>query len=139
MKVWNFTRKRLVPVNVRKYQINWNEESCSKPQTLAKKLLKPYWHYYTILEEYRIPSSLYRIDFLNVNLRIAVEINPIQHHKFNKFFHRSRSGFHHQIAKDIKKIEWLEFNNFQILELNEDDLNHFSPVYIEKTFGISII
>lgn len=139
MNVWNFTRKRLVPINVRKYAINWNEESCSKPQTLAKRLLKPYWHYYTVLEEWRIPSSLFRIDFLNINLKIAIEVNPIQHREFNPFFHRTRTGFYRQLKSDMDKISYLEYNNFQVLELNEEDLERFSPTYIEKTFGISII
>ena len=43
------------------------------------------------------------------------------------------------IKRDYQKREWLEKNNFKIIELEEQDIKKLSPEFIENTFGISIL
>ena len=141
MKVYKFKSDKLVSIPINKYLIDWDADSCSKLQTKCKQLLRPFWSRCLVLEECRIPGCLLRIDFICLNKKIAVEVSPISHHgTFNAFFHKnSRNVYKDSIKRDLDKLEWLEKNQFKLLELNEADLDQFSPRYIESLFGILII
>tara|TARA_A100001015_G_C14678185_1_gene589628 strand:+ start:61 stop:177 length:117 start_codon:yes stop_codon:yes gene_type:complete len=38
----------------------------------------------------------------------------------------------------MKKIQWLEMNEFQVLELTKEDFPELSRKYIFDTFGVDI-
>jgi very-short-patch-repair endonuclease len=81
-----------------------------------------------------------KVDILNATKKIAIEVNGPQHNSFNKFFHNnSRMSYLNSIKRDYQKREWLEKNNFKIIELEEQDIKKLSPEFIENTFGISIL
>ena len=78
----------------------------------------------------------YRINFTR---KIAVEVQGEQHNEFNKFFHNnSRDKYLESIQRDMKKIQWLEMNEFQVLELTKEDFPELSRKYIFDTFGVDI-
>jgi hypothetical protein len=139
MRVWDINNRRQVLIRTHEYNINWQKGGSSKLETRFKELIFPYWSNQIVLEQLRIPSSLLRIDFLNCNKKLAVEINGPQHGRFNKHFHRNSSAnWLASIKRDMKKIAWCEKNGITVLELVEDDLNWFSPKYIQEKFGIDI-
>ena len=139
MRLLNINGK-LVNKNVRKNLINWEGESRSKLQFKFKHFFYPYWKNHIVYEEFPVYGSMLKVDFLNATKKIAVEIQGHQHESFNRFFHGdSRLKYLESIKRDVKKIKWLEMNNFKILELYENDLKYISPEYIEEKCGIFII
>jgi hypothetical protein len=130
----------LVNKNVRNYLVNWEGKSRSKLQYKFKQFFYPYWKNHIVYEEFPVYGSMLKVDLLNATKKIAVEIQGNQHESFNKFFHdNSRLKYLQSIKRDVKKVKWLEMNEFKFLELYEDDLKSLSPQYIEEKCGILII
>jgi len=139
MRLLNINGK-LVNKNIRKNLIAWEGKSRSKLQFKFKQFFYSYWKNHIVYEEFPVYGTMLKVDFLNATKKIAVEIQGNQHESFNKFFHGdSRLKYLESIKRDVKKIKWLEMNNFRILELYEDDLKVICPEYIEEKFGILII
>ena len=141
MKIWDINFSREVSVNIRKYLIDWNSAP-SKEQKIIQDFLYPYWRHKIVLREFRIPSSLLRIDLFCYTSRLCLEYSPTSHHgTFNKFFHKNEANYKESIIRDYNKYDWINHpkNNLRYLELNEHDLSNLSVGYIEKKFGINII
>ena len=139
MRLLNINGK-LVNKNVRKNIINWEGKSRSKLQFQFKQFFYPLWKNHIVYEEFPVYGTMLKVDFLNATKKIAVEIQGNQHESFNKFFHDgSRLKYLQSIKRDVKKVKWLEMNNFKFLELYENDLVNLSPQYIEEKCGIYII
>ncbi len=131
---------KLVVVNPRKYLIDWENDGGSKLEVSFRDLIYPYWKFQLILYQFRIPGSLLRFDFFNLNKKLIVEIDGSQHDKFNKHFHNnSRHNYLNAIKRDLQKEEWCEQNNIKMLRLNQEDLYNFSIPYIEKNYNINIL
>lgn len=129
-----------VLLKIAQYKIDWENDGNSSLEVRFRELIKPYWFHKIVLFQCTIPGSLLKIDFLNCTNKIAVETNGKQHNNFNKFFHNnSRANYLKGIKNDMSKYNWLEQNNIQLLELEEDDLDSFSPQYIQEKFNINII
>ena len=80
-----------------------------------------------------------KVDLINFTRKIAVEVQGEQHNEFNKFFHNnSRDKYLESIQRDMKKIQWLEMNEFKVLEVTKEDLPELSRKYIFDTFGVDI-
>jgi len=139
MRLYNINGK-LQSRNVSKYLIKWGGKSRSLIQREVKKFLKTYWKNQVVYEEFPVYGTRMKVDILNATKKIAVEVNGPQHSSFNKFFHKnSRMNYLESIKRDYQKREWLEKNNFKIIEVEEKDIKKLSPEFIENTFGISII
>jgi hypothetical protein len=140
MRLKKINSQAEILIKINKYRINWDKDGSSKPEKKFIELIKPFWKNCIILFQLRLPGSLLRLDFLNCSLRIGVEISPKSHHdNFNPFFHKNRIGFLKSIKSEIVKEKWCEDNNIRLLTLDDNDLDNFSPKYIEKKFGIYII
>ena len=133
------TSGRLVNKNVSKYIIDWDKKSRSKIQFKTKQVLKEYWENHIVYEEFPVYGTRMKVDFLNATKKIAVEVNGRQHTSFNKFFHdNSRQKYLQSIKRDHKKLEWLEANDFAVLEIEENEVPQLSYKFIEKKFGVKI-
>ena len=98
---------KLVNVNPKKYLIDWVNDGSSKPEINFRDLIQPYWKHYMVLYQFRIPGCLLRFDFFNLNKRLIVEIDGVQHDKFNKHFHNnSRQNYLMSIKRDMDKEAW---------------------------------
>lgn len=140
MKVFKLNSTKEVILKVNKYRIDWQNDGNSSLERRFRDLIYPFWKNHIVLFQLTIPGSLLKLDFLCLNKRLAVETNGSQHNKFNKFFHNnSRANYLKGIKNDLKKQKWLEDNNIQLLELEELDLDNFSPTYIFDKFGINIL
>ena len=42
------------------------------------------------------------------------------------------------LKRDMKKINWLEMNEFKVLEVETKDIKNLSRSYILDTFGVDI-
>ena len=140
MRVKKLNSSKEVLLNIKKYTIDWENDGNSSLEKQFRDLIFPFWKRSIVLFQCTIPGSLLKLDFLNCNKKLAVEINGEQHDKFNKFFHNnSRNNWLASIKRDISKQQWLEQNNIQLLELIQEDLDLFSPNYILKKYGVNII
>lgn len=139
MRLYNING-RLVSKSVTKYLIKWDGKSRSKVQFRAKQFFKKFWKTHIVYEEFPVFGSLMKVDFLNATKKIAVEINGDQHGEFNEFFHRgSKSVFHASLQRDAAKFRWLQKNGFELLEINENEVDDLSRAFIKEKFGIDIL
>ena len=130
---------RLVNRNVSKYLIDWGKKSRSKIQFKTKQFLKEYWKNHVVYEEFPVYGTRLKVDILNATKKVAVEVNGRQHSSFNKFFHGdSRQKFLQSIKRDCKKLDWLELNDFEVIEIEEDEVPLLSCQLIEAKCGIKI-
>lgn len=125
MRVTGLKSSRLYTLKISDYLIDWRRE-VSKPQARVKQFLYPYWKTHVVVEELRIPGSRLRVDIINLTRRIAVEVSPSSSHSFNRHFHKNRITFGRAVQRDLDKQAWCEKNNFQYIELNDDDLDNLS-------------
>jgi hypothetical protein len=135
MRLFN-VRGRLVSKNVSSHLVDWDGNSLSKIQFKVKQFLKPYWYAHIVYEEFPVYGSRMRVDILNATRRIAVEIQGKQHNHFNKFFHQNREQFWKSIKRDTLKSQWLEKNDFKLIEIMFNEVDSLSPEFVEDKFGI---
>ena len=138
MRLLNINGK-LVYKSVGKKRINWSKKSRSKLQTQVKVFLKKFWKNHIVYEEFPVYGSRMKVDLINMTKRIAVEVQGAQHDQFNKFFHgNSRAKYLRSITRDYQKRQWLEKNNFTVLEIVPEDMTSLSKRYIREKFDINI-
>lgn len=138
MRFTKLKGRNLVNVNISKYVIDW-DRAVSKPQKTVKDFFFTYWRNHIVLEEFRIPGCLFRIDLLDASTKTIVEISPDKVHlEFNKFMHGSRNGFLKKIKADCAKQEWGERNGFNYIELYDADIKNISVVYLKEKFNLDL-
>lgn len=122
-----------------KYKIKWNDDGRSKPETLVRKFLRPFWERDIVLAEFRIPSTLYRIDLINLSRKIAIEVSPDSVHlNFNQFMHGSRAGYLKKLKADYEKMELMELNGFTFIELNDRHLEDLNKEMFKREFDLDL-
>lgn len=138
MRLYNINGK-LQSKKVTKYLINWDGKSRSKIQFRVKQFLKPFWKNQIIYEEFPVYGTKMHVDILNATKRIAIEVNGSQHSSFNKFFHNdSRLKYLESIKRDVAKANWLESNNFTLLEIEEGEVGLLSVKFFKENFNITL-
>lgn len=138
MKLYNVYGK-LVNKNVSSCLIDWDGKSRSKVQFNTKQFLKSYWKNHIVYEEFPVFGSRLKVDIVNATLRIAVEVHGKQHSAFNKFFHNdSRLNYLKSIKRDVAKEKWLSANNFQLIEIYEDEVKDLSQTFFKEKFNLTL-
>jgi very-short-patch-repair endonuclease len=139
MKLKKVGSTKAVEVSVNKYLVDWDAECRSIFQRDVKQFFKKYWSNHKVLEEFRLPGSLLRVDLVNLNKKLLVETNGKQHEEYNKHFHKgSRVNFLKQIQRDQQKRDWAEANGFTMIEIEPKDLP-LSLEFFRKQFNVEII
>lgn len=105
-----------------RYRINWFAQAPSKGAQAVKDFLRKNAANYSWYEEYRIPRTKLRVDFLCPDLEIAIEFQGQQHDKYNKFMHGTKLGFLGSLKRDMKKFDLLERNGIKLIEIRDEDL-----------------
>lgn len=140
MRVKKLNSDKEVLLSFKKYKIDWENSGASKLERQFRDLIYPYWKNQIVLYQCFVPGSKLRLDFLNCNKRLCVEIDGKQHGTYVKFFHNNnRLNWMMAWKRDEDKQKWLEDNNIKFLALKQEDLDYFSPKYILEKFGINII
>ena len=107
--------------NMRKYLIDWEQQSKSNFQFRAKKFLKKYWLRHVVFEELPVAGTKLSLDFYNANEKIAVEVQGAQHIKFVKFFHGTKANYIDQKRRDAQKREFCVINGIKLVEIFPED------------------
>jgi hypothetical protein len=130
---------KLVSKNVSKYLIKWDGSCRSNIQFKVKQFLKDYWKNQVVYEEFPVYGTRMKVDILNATKKIAIEVQGRQHSSFNKFFHNnSRLNYLESIKRDYKKRQWLKKNNFEVVEIEEDEVKKLSVSFFLKNFNINV-
>ena len=129
---WILQSGRLRYINDSKYRINWGKKSCSELQFAVKQFLKPFCQNHVFFEEYRLPGTLLRVDFLDATRKIAFEVCGKQHYEYVAFFSRNRVGYLNQFKRDVKKSEILEKNGYLLIIITKKDLPLTKNWFVEK-------
>lgn len=90
---------------------------------LGRQIIKIYGDSCVLLEEFLIPDSRLSLDFYMPNNRLAFEFQGIQHDKFSKFFHQTRSGFDKQLERDRLKKVWCGLNKITLVEVRDPSIS----------------
>lgn len=132
---------REIDKNISKWLVDWDKICKSQFQYRIKQFFRPYWRHCCVGEEFSLPGAegvLY-VDLINFSQKIAVESHGKQHGYYNKFFHNgNRLNFLGSIRRDVKKVTWLEKNNFRVIEIYPDDEKKLSPQWIKDNFDIDL-
>lgn len=133
-------RGKLVNKDVSDYKIEWDEPCRSIIQFKVKQFLKPYWLYHICYEEFPVfGRTRMRVDMINATLKISIEVNGKQHNAFNPHFHnKSRLAYLKQLKRDEDKREWLEKNDFKIIEIEEEDIKKLSKDFFKEEFNLDL-
>ena len=108
--------------NPTKYLIKWDKKCRSKLQKKVKDLLYKHWKADVVFEEFPVLGSRMTIDFYNANKNIAIEVDGMQHYKYNKFFHsNSKHKFLEQLKRDEQKELFCESNSIKLIRIMETD------------------
>lgn len=132
------TRGKLCKKNVTPYIVKWDGQCKSILQFRVKQFLKPYWRAHVVYEEFPVFGTLLRVDILNATYRIAVEVQGEQHSEFHYFHQGEPMNYLNGIKRDMVKYEWLEKNNFQIVEINYDEVDKLSRDFFLTKFGVKL-
>lgn len=128
---------RVYHLKVSDYLIDWTRK-VSGPQKRVKDFLRPYWQTSVCTEETCIPGTRMRIDLINWNRRLVVEVSPSSSHSFNAWMHKDRPRFGAAVGRDIAKREWAEANGFTFVSLDDADIAQLSPAWFKATYGIEL-
>ena len=137
---WRLPNNKLVWRNDKKYLINWDKPSRSKEQTKVKDFLKQYCKNDILFEEYVLPSTRLKVDFLNATKKWAIEHQGKgAHNEFNPFFHKnSRANYLASLKRDVKKRKLLEDNGYVFIETFTNELNSLTKEFFLKTYNITL-
>lgn len=119
-------------------RIKWNIKRASDAQYRTKLFLKEFWEQDAVFEEFVIPGSRLRVDFINFTKKLAVEVSGRQHEEFNKFFHKNRLGFIKSVKRDFQKIKWLEINDIKLIEIYDHETYTLNKKEIEEKFSVTL-
>lgn len=135
---WLLPNGKLVWKNDKKYLVDWDKPSRSKEQTKVKEFLKQHCPKDVIYEEYLIPGTKLKVDFLNATKKWAIEHQGKgAHNEYNPFFHKnSRANYLASFKRDVKKMKLLEMNGYTVIETYTEDLDKLSKEFFLKTYNI---
>jgi hypothetical protein len=132
MKLKKVGTQKEINVNITPYLIDWDAKCLSKYQFEIKQWLRQYWECHHCLEEFVLPGSRLRCDFINLTK------NGTQHDKYNKHFHAGqKQNFLNQITRDETKRRWAKINNFSIIEISPSDLP-LTLEFFKKNYDLDI-
>lgn len=139
MRVTGLNTKRVYNLDVGDYLIDWKPaREVSAPQARVKDFLYPYWKTQVVTEELRIPGSKLRIDLINWQRRVAIEVSPSSSHSFNKWFHKDRARFSAAVKRDLDKEQWCVSNRLTYIELTDEDIEQLSVAWFKTVHKLTL-
>lgn len=118
---WPNNKGELKSHSDNKYRIKWDKPAPSKGAQIVKDFLKKHCYNNICFEEYRLPHTLLRVDFLNATKKFAIEFNGVQHNSFIPHFHKDKIGFWKSNQRDMEKRQILERAGYIVVEIVEED------------------
>lgn len=119
--VFKTLRGQARDISIKRYLVDWGRK-VSGPQKLTKDFLRPYWEHDIVLEEAPLVGTRSRIDLINANKNVMVEVSPESSHSYNAFFHGgSLNRFKDALKRDLSKDDYARVNGFTLVTLTDTD------------------
>ena len=116
-----------------RYPVRSREQSKSKGQyALGRLLRRIYGFHAVILEEFSLPDERLFLDFFMPHHKLCFEYQGLQHDQFVKLFHSDKKGFDRSKARDARKRQWCELNEFILIEVRGDPSTKELQALIEE-------
>lgn len=125
---WRFGDK-MVWHSDSKYRMDWMRRAPSVLAQTVKNFLMMHFHNDVWFEEYRLPRSKMRVDFLNATRKFAVEPGGRQHREFVRYFHRDRLGYAASFKRDLNKEDFLNQNGYDFIEVMDGDIDRLDEIF----------
>lgn len=109
---------KTIPINLIKAK-STKRNQFSKYQAYVFDVLSQIFDGLTIYYEFYI-DGVY-IDFLIPSIKLAIEVDGVQHENFNKFFHKNGAHFLNSIRRDEKKEAICKINNITLVRIPQDE------------------
>jgi hypothetical protein len=107
-------------------------------QFRVKQFLKPYWLGCIVYEEFPVYGSKMKVDIFNATLRVAIEVNGPQHTQYHWFHQENPMEYLSAVKRDVSKMEWLQKNNFKLVEINFDEIDLLSVDFFKQKFDMTL-
>lgn len=127
---------RTVSVNIANYRIDWDGPTRSKMQSAVKAFLHPFLKNHLVCEEVRVPRTRLTIDIIDFTTKIAYEIQGKQHKEFVRFYQGNITGFLRQLGRDGYKMGFLEYNGYELVQIEPQDMKELSREFFLKKFNV---
>ena len=88
-----------------------------------------------LLEEVELPIQKNLKLFVDIYiplLKIAIEVQGVQHYKRIPFFQKTKLAYYHQLKLDRDKQYWCDTNNITLILLPYDQQNNWKQIILDK-------
>jgi len=131
MKLVSPSGKTLVVQNPERFRVDWDKKSRSIFQFKVKQFLKRYWKNHIVFEEFPVPRTRLSLDFFNISMNVAIEVQGAQHKSYNKFFHgNTRLKYLSQLKRDQNKFDFCQ--DFDIVLVEIYSLDELTKEFFES-------
>ena len=101
------------------------------------RLIKEF-SFYNMPKSFSFRSDLDR-GYNEMKLRNLNNVNMLIEPTYNKFFHNnSRAKYLESIKRDVQKAEWLEKNNFTLVEIDEKEVDSLNKEFFLNNFNVAL-
>lgn len=121
---FKITDTRHAKSNVRRYFVDWDTpvirgRNWGQRQFEVKQFLRKYWEDHIVLEEFIIPRSGKKsLDFLNLTLGQAIEVDGEHHFCYSEFWHKGKIlNYYNQKLRDVEKERFCELNQIDLIRI----------------------
>lgn len=135
---WILANGREIKIYPYKYRIDWAKTAPSQGAQFVKSFLKKFCFNDIVYEEFRIPTTKMRFDFLNQTKRFIIEFHGKQHEEYNAHFFKSRAGYLNSIKRDGLKLLEAERNRYKLIELYVEDLDFLTRDFLKNKFNVTV-
>lgn len=127
---------KIYSVNPQDYKIKWAGKSASKFEFEGKRYFFYLFKNHFVCEEFPVKPYIgtnLRCDLINLDMKLAIELNGCQHLKFNSHFFKTEEDWWASIERDSLKKKTLELNGYSLVEIYP----HNTPItlsWLKKTY-----
>lgn len=110
-------REHKIDLRPSKHPLKEIGEGRGKFQSEVGEILNELYPLYHIFEEFPCAGEGLFLDFFLPSKKLAIEVQGVQHDRFNSFFHEDKKAFARQQANDRRKAKWCELNSIRLVKI----------------------
>ncbi len=133
---WKKPSGKLKDINMAQYKIDWDDDQDSQFSSEVADFFYPYWKHDVVCVQVPVAGTKMTYDYVNINKKIIVEVDGIQHFSPKSHFHQgSPAKWLAQIKRDDDKNKLAEKNGFTMIRIRPDNLP-LTKKWVEDTWNV---
>lgn len=113
---------RAKDIPIKPYLVDWEGEQGSRFSEEVLDFLYPFWRHDIVVAEFPVAGTKMRYDFINLNRKVIIETDGIQHDQYSPHFHGSLAAYRAQMGRDMAKDHAAELNGLKMVRIVPTDL-----------------